>query len=109
MKSLFAWLVLAGLVYGGEEVSVLTPETTPAPTPVQEPVKAVAPVASTPVQVAPAPTVVVVNAGCKNGCCGNNCDPVYNEKVDEKSTCRRTLFGRVVRRDVKRTVLTPVR
>lgn len=90
----FAWMVLAaGVCYGGEEASVLV-----SPTPA--------------VVVAPAPVVVTatpVVVGCTTGCCSGKCDPVYTAKTDERSTCRRTVFGKVVRRDVKRTVLTPVR
>lgn len=41
---------------------------------------------------------------CDDGCC-----TVYNEKVEDRKTCRKTLRGKVIRREVKRTVLTPVR
>ena len=34
---------------------------------------------------------------------------VYNEKVEDRKTCRKTLFGKVIKREVKRTTLTPVR
>jgi hypothetical protein len=94
---MFAWMALmAGVCYGGQEASVLV-SPTPAPA----------------VVVAPAPVVVtatpVVVSGCTSGCCGDKCSPVYTAKTDERSSCRRTVFGKVVRRDVKRTVVAPVR
>lgn len=102
MKGLIcAWmLVLGSFCYGGEEASVLV-----SPTPADNTAVTSAPVTSTPT------VVVVTKRGCKNcaSCCGDRCEPVYSEKVDERSTCRRNVFGKVVRRDVKRTVLTPVR
>jgi len=102
MKSvMFAWMVLmAGVCYGGQE----------AFTPVVDVPREVL-VPST-VVVAPAPVVVTatpVVSGCTSGCCGGKCSPVYTAKTDERSSCRRTVFGKVVRRDVKRTVVAPVR
>lgn len=86
MKSLAAWMVLCcGAALAGQEASVLVSNTTAAP---------------------------VVSSPCCDNCnkCNTGCCPVaYNEKVDERSTCRRTIFGKVVKRDVKRVVLTPVR
>lgn len=85
MRMLCAWMVLSSAVaFGGEEASVLVS----APTPV---------IAQTSCR------------GCKDNCCKDSCCTVYNTKVEEKSSCRRALFGRVIKRDVKRTVLTPVR
>ena len=84
MKVLAAWMVIGlGVAFAGEEKSVLVNEQ-------------------------PTTTPVVVTANCSNGKCCKNCT-VYNESVDEKSTCRKTIFGKVIRRDVKRVVLTPVR
>lgn len=84
MKSLAAWMVLCcGAALAGQEASVLVSNTASAPT-------------------------VVANCDCNK--CNTGCCPVtYKESVDERSTCRRTIFGKVVKRDVKRTVLTPVR
>lgn len=88
MKSLAAWMVLCcGAALAGQEASVLVSNTNSAPT-------------------------AVVNCDNCSKCrrCNDGCCPVaYNESVDERSTCRRTIFGKVVKRDVKRTVLTPVR
>ena len=47
-------------------------------------------------------------------CVADGCDSccrvqVYNEKVEDRKTCRKTLFGKVIKREVKRTTLTPVR
>jgi len=54
--------------------------------------------------------------GCDNcsKCVADGCDScckvqVYNEKVEDRKTCRKTLFGKVIKREVKRTTLTPVR
>jgi len=81
MKVLAAWMVIGlSVAFAGEEKSVLVKEQQSTP----------------------------VTADCSNGKCCKNCT-VYNESVDEKSTCRKTIFGKVVRRDVKRVVLTPVR
>lgn len=55
---------------------------------------------------------VLKNPPAKADCtkCETNCCPtVYSERTDERSTCRKTVFGKVVRRDVRRTTLTPVR
>jgi len=94
MKSvMFAWMVLvAGVCYGGQE----------AFTPVVDVSREVL----APVVVTATPVVV---SGCTSGCCGGKCSPVYTAKTEERSSCRRTVFGKVVRRDVKRTVVAPVR
>lgn len=52
--------------------------------------------------------VSTVKSCCKGNVC-NSCPVVYNEKVEERSSCRKTVFGKVVRRDVKRTTLSPAR
>jgi hypothetical protein len=52
-------------------------------------------------------------SNCCNKCVSDSCDTckvqVYNEKVEDRKTCRKTLFGKVIKREVKRTTLTPVR
>jgi len=79
--------------------------------------KTEAPVVKTeaPVVKTEAPVVSVSNS-CNNcsKCVADSCDScckvqVYNEKVEDRKTCRKTLFGKVIKREVKRTTLTPVR
>ena len=85
MKTLCAWMVLGVccVANAGEYQSVLVNKTE-------------------------APAVSVSN------CCNKSSDScckvqVYNEKVEDRKTCRKTLFGKVIKREVKRTTLTPVR
>lgn len=75
--------VVCSAAFGGEERSVLVP----------------APAAAAP---------VAVTVECRGGCCGPACR-LYNEKVTEEDTCRRTLRGGYVKRQVVRKVYTPVR
>ena len=88
MKTLCAWMVLGVccVANAGEYQSVLVNKTE-----------------------APAP----VSSDCCNKCdsCNDSCCKVqvYNEKVEDRKTCRKTLFGKVIKREVKRTTLTPVR
>ena len=98
MKTLCAWMVLGVccVANAGEYQSVLVNKTE-APV-----VKTEAPVVST--------------NSCNNcsKCVADSCDScckvqVYNEKVEDRKTCRKTLFGKVIKREVKRTTLTPVR
>jgi|APCry1669189241_1035207.scaffolds.fasta_scaffold89947_1 hypothetical protein len=95
MKILCAWMVLGVccVANAGEYQSVLVNKA--------EAVEAVA---------------VSKNTDCDNcsKCVTNSCDDcckvqVYNEKVEDRKTCRKTLFGKVIKREVKRTTLTPVR
>jgi hypothetical protein len=84
MKILAAWMIVCSAVaFGGETA---------------EPVSVL--------KNAPEAAKPVVVSDCANCCV--NCN-VYSEKTDERSTCRKTIFGKVVKRDFKRTVLTPVR
>ena len=94
MKTLCAWMVLGVccVANAGEYQSVLVNKTE-------------APV----VETAATPT-----SNCFNKCVSDGCDncckvQVYNEKVEDRKTCRKTLFGKVIKREVKRTTLTPVR
>jgi len=98
MKTLCAWMVLGFccVANAGEYQSVLVNKTE-------------APVVS-------ASPVVTASNSCNNcsKCVADSCDScckvqVYNEKVEDRKTCRKTLFGKVIKREVKRTTLTPVR
>lgn len=81
MKSVFCFLfaVACSAALAGEEKSVL------APTPAE-------------------PVAVQSSEACRGRCCR-----LYNEKVSEEESCRRTLRGGYVKRQVVRKVYTPVR
>jgi hypothetical protein len=98
MKTLCAWMVLGVccVANAGEYQSVLVNKT-------EAPVVSASPVAT-------------ASNSCNNcsKCVADSCDScckvqVYNEKVEDRKTCRKTLFGKVIKREVKRTTLTPVR
>lgn len=104
MKTLCAWMVLGVccVANAGEYQSVLVNKTE-------------APVVASPV-VSVSNSCNKCSQGCDNcsKCVAEGCDScckvqVYNEKVEDRKTCRKTLFGKVIKREVKRTTLTPVR
>ena len=106
MKTIFTLcaVLVCGVAFGGEPVSVVVNHGQPTPAAAPAPVV----IESAPVVVESSPAVIAVQQPSRNPCANGKCK-LYSVDQQQNEFHRQRLFGGYVTRKGTRTVVKPVR